>query len=102
MSKTPQQARRDAADREYSRERKKFLKDNSVCQAKVPNVCELLANQLQHKRGRVGADYLDRSLWLAVCGRCHEYIESHRVEAIERGWALPRIGRGPGAPEVAR
>ena len=94
MTKTPQQARRDAADREYSRERKKFLEANRVCQAKVPDICGLLSNQVHHKRGRVGSDYLDKSTWLAVCGRCHDYIESHRLEAIERGWALPRIARG--------
>ena len=93
MSKTPQQARRDAADREYSRERKKFLEENRVCQARVPDICGLLASQVQHLRGRVGSDYLDKTLWLAVCGRCHEYITEHPKEAIERGWALPRIGR---------
>ena len=105
MKRSPiarQSKKREREDREYSRERKKFLEENRVCQARVPDICGLLANQVQHKRGRVGADYLDRSLWLAVCGRCHEYIESHRLEAIERGWALPRIGRGDSAPEVAR
>ena len=97
---SPQRKRRDAADREYRKLRDAFLEANIVCQAKVPNICGLLSSQVHHKRGRVGSDYLDTSLYLAVCLRCHEYIETHRTEAIERGWALRRIARAARSPRV--
>lgn len=37
---------------------------------------------------------LDKSKWLAVCRACHQWIETHPQEAVERGFSIKRIANG--------
>lgn len=77
--------KRAAEMREYSRQRKKFLKGRrcGVCKA-AP------ATQVHHKIGRRGARLLNQEFWLGACDVCHDRI--HRVlpefpEASGPAWA---------------
>lgn len=29
---------------------------------------------------------------LSLCAACHEYVESHRAEALDNGWLVPQSG----------
>jgi len=89
---TPQQKRRARLDRQYTVKRREYLEENPACAAQIPDLCTGQATTIQHKRGRVGADYLDVTTWMGACLECHQYIEAHREESFEKGWALPRNG----------
>jgi len=68
-------------DRIYSGLRIIFLRDNPVCQACLDG-CAHNATEVHHKRGR-GVWFLVVETWLAVCWRCHRWIEDHPDEAKE-------------------
>ena len=52
--------------------------------------CTGSATDIHHvrSRGRSGrdADLVDPGNVLAVCRSCHDWIETHRLESLERGW----------------
>lgn len=89
---TPQQKRRRRNIALYLKRRPIFLAENPWCLR-----CGGNADQIHHKEGRGGLLLLDESRWASACGDCHRYITEHPAEAIERGWSLPRIGRGDDA-----
>jgi hypothetical protein len=37
---------------------------------------------------------------LAACERCHTYVESHRTEAIDKGWMVPQYVGEPAMKPV--
>lgn len=78
-----------ALDQTYIVLRKKFLENNSGCQAKI-HECTLQATDVHHKKGR-GLYYLDTKTWLAVCRSCHNWIELHPKEAKELGFSTNRL-----------
>jgi hypothetical protein len=88
----PLSEKRKTALAEYTAKRIVFLAENPYCGIGVDG-CEKRASEVHHLRGRVGADLLDESMWKGACRPCHQYVTEHPKEAIERGWALPRIGR---------
>jgi 5-methylcytosine-specific restriction enzyme A len=58
------------------------------------------ATQIHHRRprGMGGSKRVDTntaSNGLDVCHSCHEYIESHREEALGQGWLLPQHAVNP-------
>jgi hypothetical protein len=78
----------------YNKNRKIFLMGKCgirSCQAEISNICTVIATQVHHSAGRIGANLLDQSKWLAVCHNCHEWIERHPKEAKERGLSLNRL-----------
>lgn len=76
-----------AEDLVYAAKRLKFLKLNTKCV-----VFPLLAsNQIHHKAGRLGKNYLDESTWLAVSFEGHNWIHNNDALAREKGWLLSRI-----------
>ena len=72
----------------YSKLRKEFFKDKILCEAVIHN-CTLKATDVHHMKGR-GKYHLDTSTWLAVCRRCHNWIEEHPADAKELGYSLKR------------
>lgn len=48
-----------------------------------------VATDVHHKRGR-GRHLNDASTFLGTCPACHDYIETHRAWARERGYLLSR------------
>lgn len=88
----PESSRRKRERREYEAARIVYLAFHPSCELRVPDVCEGRAVEIQHRRGRVGADYLDTETWAATCSACHRYATEHPAEAYERGWALRRNG----------
>ena len=71
----------------YAKKRRLFLEANPWCLR-----CGGTATDVHHMAGRVGDLLLDESKWAAMCRDCHAYATEHPLEAIERGWSLPRIG----------
>lgn len=87
----PRSLKRSKEEAEYSKKRKVYLDNHPMCKAHIPNVCTGQATEVHHKRGRIGADLTDETLFLGVCHACHEYIENNRAFAIEQGFSIKRI-----------
>lgn len=57
-----------------------------LCEAKIPNLCTTVAQDIHHKarRGRWLTAYTP--LFMAVCRACHTWVENNKEEAEEKGW----------------
>jgi len=78
---------------EYLPRKAFFLGRHRECQVKVRGVCKRWSVDVHHKAGRTGAALLDETTWAAVCRACHDYLETHRDWARERGWIVARTVR---------
>jgi hypothetical protein len=87
---SPRSEKRSKEERSYAARRILFLKDNPMCQAALPS-CNKFANQVHHKKGRIGDLLIDTQYWLAVCYTCHVWIELNPNEAKELGFSLNRL-----------
>lgn len=88
-------SRRKVESQTYSRLRKKFLAENPWCQ-----ICEESAHESQgkstvhasqdvhHKHGRLGGNYLNVKTWMAVCRFHHLLIHDYPAHARKRGWLV--------------
>ena len=72
----------------YTKLRREYLLNHSVCHAKV-HKCSLHATEIHHKQGR-GVYHLDTSTWLSVCRNCHNWIENNPSESYELGFSGSR------------
>ena len=72
----------------YSKLRRNYLEERSVCKAKIHN-CSLLATDIHHMKGR-GPYLLDTSTWLPVCRSCHNWIENNPEDSYDLGFSLKR------------
>lgn len=77
-------------NREYGKAASRFKKNNPVCQARL-ECCKGFTEETHHMAGRIGANMLDESLWLAVCRPCHEWIERFPLKAKAMGLSLRRV-----------
>ncbi len=87
----PRSTKRSAEERIYSGKRIIYLKEHPRCEAKIQNVCIGVADQIHHKKGRIGNDLIDESNFLACCGPCHHFIENNREFAMQEGLSIKRI-----------
>jgi NADH pyrophosphatase NudC (nudix superfamily) len=81
--KIPQvSSKRKKKDLEYSKLRKRFLTDFSLCQIAVKG-CSVNATDVHHKFSGSDRDtyYLVQSTWLAVCRACHSWIHENPEKA---------------------
>lgn len=76
------------ANNAYSKLRKIFLNNHSICHAKIFK-CSLHATEVHHKKGR-GKYHLDTNTWLPVCRNCHTWIENNPSDAVELGFSESR------------
>lgn len=68
----------------YAKKRLDFLLTHIMCEV---GGCNQRATQVHHRFGRYKF-YLDESTWMAVCPRCHTYIETNREWSKERGYLV--------------
>ncbi len=66
----------------YAALRTTFLIERPRCA-----VCGLRSRDVHHMKGRAKF-LLERSTWMAVCRICHDYIETHKRWAREKGYIL--------------
>ena len=86
--KIPQvSSKRKKKDLEYSKLRKRFLTDFSLCQIAVKG-CSVNATDVHHKFSGSDRDtyYLIQSTWLAVCRNCHDFVHLNPKISREMGW----------------
>ena len=76
-------------DAKYSKLRRVFLTNYSMCQAALPG-CTQRSTDIHHKKGR-GKYHNDITTWLSVCRTCHNWIELNPIDAQELGFSLKRI-----------
>lgn len=77
--------KRKVKDKEYAKLRKVFLTERSVCEIRIPTICQYTATDVHHTKS--GADrnefYLDVSTWMAGCRACHQWVHTISKEAKE-------------------
>ena len=83
--------KRAKQERTYSRLRKEFLLTNDRCQANLQGICTHKATDVHHIAGWTGDLLNDVNLWMAVCRSCHDWIETHPIEATEKGFRKSKI-----------
>lgn len=86
----PVSHKRARENRVYSKLRAGFLADRPRCE--WPAGCTQASTDVHHRRGRVGADFLDVARWSAVCRPHHEWIGAHPAAAVEMGISELRTG----------
>jgi len=87
-NRSPKRAKQEG---EYSKEAKAFKEEHPFCQACLPGICTGKTHDVHHKAGRVADLLLDQEYWLAVCRQCHEWIETHPIEARDLGYSVSKI-----------
>jgi len=80
-------SKRKKKDLEYSKLRKRFLTDFSLCQIAVKG-CSVNATDVHHTYAGSNRDafYLVQSTWLAVCRNCHDWVHAHPKESRAFGY----------------
>lgn len=80
-------------DKEYNKNRKKFLSEHPACQAMIEG-CTKKATDIHHKRGKNSKeDYVSPSNFLAVCRHCHQVIEKNPAFAKAFGFSQSRLNK---------
>lgn len=85
----PKSKKQSMLDNAYTKLRRIFLSEHDMCQACLPG-CMGQATDVHHKKGR-GKWYLVVATWMAVCRKCHQWIEEHPIEATEMGYRESKI-----------
>lgn len=83
-------AKRSKEERIYSLKRLVYLTEHPMCEPHLSG-CTQTSTEIHHKRGKIGADLIDETMFLAVCRNCHDFIENNRSWAIEQGFSIKRI-----------
>lgn len=83
-------SKRAKTEAEYSKVRKQFLNDHSMCMARIPG-CTLTATEIHHKKGRDGDLLTNTEFFLPVCRSCHNIIEMNAEMAKEEGFSINRL-----------
>ena len=73
-------------DRVYTVLRKRFLEERPQCEV-FPH---LKSEEVHHKAGRNGSNYLDTNTWASVSRVGHLWIHGSPAEAKEKGFMLTR------------
>lgn len=71
----------------YTTRRGLFLAAHPICEAVIPktDICSMVSQDVHHKAGRTGTNFLDESTWMATCRECHDWIHTHPGQARELG-----------------
>lgn len=84
--------KRAKEQRQYTPVRKKFLKENPMCQAQLEG-CEGKSSELHHMGGRQNGRLLKVEDFRALCGNCHRKITEESRAAIAAGHSKSRLGK---------
>lgn len=74
----------------YLKLREVFLKEHNICEAGLECKPKTISSDVHHKKGRAGHLFLDVTHWLAVCRKCHDWINTNSAKAIELGLSESR------------
>jgi hypothetical protein len=85
----PKSKKQAALDRSYSLLRTPFMLKHPNCQAALAG-CQGGSTDVHHKKGR-GPYLLMTNTWMAVCRTCHQWIETHPIEATEMGFRESKL-----------
>ncbi len=66
----------------YAAARLPFLADRPKCERCQKNKAE----EVHHKHGRTGRNFLDQTTWAALCHSCHMEIHERPGQARAAGW----------------
>jgi hypothetical protein len=83
--------KRAEQEKEYSKERIRFLKDHPVCE--FNESCQRESTDVHHTEGRIGDLLTDFSKCKALCRGHHVWVELHPVEAKEMGLSKSRLSK---------
>ena len=86
----PRSSKRAKQEREYLKKRSSYLLSSPLCKAKLQNICTTHATDVHHMQGRIGNLLTDETKFLAVCRACHDWIETHPIEAKEMGFSISK------------
>lgn len=86
----PESEKRKREHKIYSTLRKLFLSNHPECEAKLSG-CFNTSTDVHHKKGKIGALFLDVKHWLAVCRLCHNWIELNPIKSKELGLSESRL-----------
>lgn len=77
-------SKRQREAKAYSLLRAAYMKAHPVCQR-----CGATRSQdVHHKAGRLGGNFLNTDTWAALCRCCHDQVHAHPVESRLTGWLL--------------
>jgi uncharacterized CHY-type Zn-finger protein len=82
----PRSTKRTHEEKIYAGKRVIFMHQHSMCEANISGLCTHKSTDVHHKAGRIGSLLVDETQWMAVCRACHMWIETHPIEATEKGW----------------
>ena len=82
----PRSTKRAKQESEYSNKRKIFMLEHPMCQANISGLCTSQSTDVHHIKGRSGELLLEVSEWMSVCRACHQWIETHPIEATALGF----------------
>lgn len=83
--------KRKGQNAEYWIKRKAFLAlpENQIC---FINGCEAKANTIEHRRGRIGTNYLDETTWAPCCLKHNLELENN--PELSKQYQLSKIHNG--------
>lgn len=85
-------AKRKSENEIYKDRREVFLRKHKGCKANLRG-CTKKANEIHHKKGRVGKNFLDEKTWLPVCRKCHTHLELNPHMAKGLGLSESRLNK---------
>lgn len=78
---------------EYRIVRDKYMKENPICQARLPIICTNYASEIHHKGGKIGSMLTNVKYFLAVCRACHNWIGNNHASAMNLGLVVERLNK---------
>tara|TARA_R110002126_G_scaffold79669_10_gene197713 strand:- start:404 stop:820 length:417 start_codon:yes stop_codon:yes gene_type:complete len=79
----PRSKKRSKQENIYAGKCAIFKVTHTMCEAAIVGLCTHKTTDVHHIAGRSGDMLLDETEWLAVCRACHNWIETHPIEATE-------------------
>lgn len=83
-------SKQNARDRKYKVIRDKWIVEHSICEMMITSECQYNATDVHHSKGKIGNLYFDTKWFKAGCRICHNYVETHVEEAIQKGLTFSR------------
>lgn len=79
-------------EKEYNRISAELGAKTKPCAVKSP-VCTGVSQGLDHSKGRVGANYLNKNSLVLCCNACNSYLSDHPAWAAANGHAVSRLAK---------
>lgn len=82
--------KRAKQNRDYSKVRFEYLQQHPGCQIRQEG-CTGKANQIHHKKGRIGNLLTNPEYFIATCANCHAWAEKNPKEAKKQNYSQSRL-----------